>query len=256
MKKGLKRTLALLLIALLVAAVGVFVLAGCTTGADEPVFMEEDTYFAFDSLGIGFLDGGADELLKGAIELLKSLNLLTPDTGMTLYADGTFDMIIAIKDGMASSLNSLVSLEGASQFDIAHYADVYAAALFPGFTLAHVKESFALARDSVGFELLIDFDSPEIQKLIASLETTGRINDDFELPEKLGFKIHGIYEIRTVVAVAEDGTETEYTAVHLGVMPNSGEPFLTFTLRTDENGKRSLDLRVEFLKLDLAFVEL
>lgn len=243
MKKVLKITVAVA--CLVVLCIGLLV--GCTETPKSEVLNEDATFYV-NSIKVNFVDL-PDEMWA----LVPTLLFDAENTYVKLDASGMLTLNLKVNEGV-SALLSLANLDlsALAEIDLRHMADIYPAALLPGFTLTEgkVRESVELLR-SLGAALLLDWDAEEIQALVKSLEESGRVNSDFSIPQKIEIHYEGKYEIKRLPTI-----HGEKTVVFTDEYGENGEPYLLWDLTTDATtGARTVHLRIDFLELDLYATE-
>jgi len=233
----MKKTVRLISVITVLAAILTccFLLSGCTNDT-----LDKDYSFSFD-------------VVNTSVWGIPGIPILfdNEQSGLTLTKDGTATITIMLNSG-ASSLGSLIDLSAVSNLDLASMANTYAAPILPWFDIKDLKGTLPYLKDSLGGELILDFDDPDTQKLVESIQTTGRINEDFVIPKVFGLRYSGKYTIKTLVS---EVTGKEYKAVYLDKFSDGGEPYLIITLTENEEGALCAELAVEFLKLRMAFTE-
>ncbi len=243
MKKVIKITVAVLCLAALCTGL----LVGCAAKPKAEV-LESDTTFYVNYIRTNFV-----ALPDSTWELVSYLLFDPENTFVKLDKNGQLTLNLKLSENSISFLSLLnLDLSSLSEMDLGHMADVYAAAILPGFTLSEgkIQESVELLR-SLGAALVLDWEDPEVQKLVASLEKTGRVNDDFTIPRKIEIHYEGKYEIKHLPTV-----NGEKTIIFTDEYGENGEPYLMWDLTTDkETGARTVHLRVDFLELDLYATE-
>lgn len=242
MKKVLKITVAVCLVVLCIG-----LLVGCAE-KPKPEVLNEDATFYVNSIKTNLVDL-PDEMW----ELVPTLLFDVENTYVKLDASGTLTLNLKVNESVVALL-SLVNLDlsALAEMDLRHFADIYPAAILPGFTLSEgkVRESVELLR-SLGAALVLDWDAEEIQKLVKSLEETGRVNADFSIPKKIEIHYEGKYEIKHLPT-----SHGEKTIVFTDEYGENGEPYLLWDLTTDTaTGARTVHLRIDFLELDLYATE-
>lgn len=246
MKKVLKITVAILCLAAICAAL----LTGC---ADKPKgeVMEEDTVFYINSIKTNLID------VPEGIWILILCLFDSQNTYVKLGADGKLTLQLKLLEDLSKTMTTLqewleFDLSGLSEMDLRGMADIYAAALFPGFSLTEgkVRESVELLR-SLGAALNLDYEDEEVKKLIDSIGKTGHVNEDFTIPKKVEIFYQGEYEIKHLPSI-----NGEKTIIFTDEYGENGEPYLLFDMLTDEEtGARTVHLRIDFLELDLYATE-
>lgn len=212
-------------------------LSGC---GDKKTYVEEDMSFALTN--------------KTTVMGIPLNLVLDASSGIELKEDGTFVLNLMLNDGAPQLLNNYFDLEAMSKADLSGFINAYVKPIFPGFTLDDVKGSLDLIKNSLGIEIVgLDFEDENVKKLVESLETTGKINSDLVIPEGLGIRYTSFYEIKTLKS---ETTGKEYTAIFTDKYSEGGEPYFVLTMDTDsESGKKTLNMRVEFLNLTLNLLQ-
>lgn len=239
MKKVLKITVAVA--CLVVLCIGLLV--GCAE-KPKPEVLNEDTTFYVKSIKTNLID-----LPDKMWELVPELLFDADNTYVKLDASGMLTLNLKVNEGIVALLSFVnLDLSALAEMDLSQMADIYAAAILPGFTLSEgkVRESVELLR-SLGAALVLDWDAEEVQNLVKSLEESGRVNADFSIPEKIEIHYEGKYEIKHLPTI-----HGEKTIVFTDEYGENGEPYLLWDLTTDAaTGTRTVHLRVDFLELDL-----
>ena len=229
------RTKNLMIMALLIIIVALsccFILPGCDT-----IVLDKDYSFSFDALQTTIWGTPGTPLLfaKGSgLELKKdgnlSLTVILLPTVSKLFEDEEFDF---------------------SAFDLDVLFTRYAEPMFPWFDRHDLKASFEAIKQNFGAELLVDYEEEATKKIVSSIENTGKLNSDFTIPKTFGVRYTAEYKVKKLTS--EDGTE--YFALYVDKYSEDGEPFIIITLNENENGQKTAKIRIEFMKMTLAFVE-
>ena len=234
------------------------------SSSTQSVISESDRYFENDIL---FTISGSGKV-AGIPFSLASILLDDEESYFTFRSDGKIHGQI-----MTQEISVLLAFaERITGIDIASYAPQissldldevmikpYVEAMFPGFTLSNIKDSFDLIKNSIGLSLIgVDFEHPLI-KAIEEVQEDGthRIPENFldELPEDFAFGIafDGYYHIEMLT----DADGNTYQALYIGGdvahNPNT-QPFMILTL-SEKKGKKQINLDVEFLVVNLLLVE-
>lgn len=239
MKKVLKITVAVA--CLVVLCIGLLV--GCAE-KPKPEVLNEDTTFYVNSIKTNLINL-PDEMWGLVPKLLFDAN----NTYVKLDASGMLTLNLKVNEGVVALLSlAKLDLSALAEMDLGHMADVYAAAILPGFTLSEgkVRESVELLQ-SLSAALVLDWDAAEVRKLVKSLEENGRVNADFSIPQKIEIHYEGKYEIKRLPTI-----HGEKTIVFTDEYGENSEPYLLWYLTTDAAiGARTVHLRIDFLELDL-----
>ena len=261
MKKILSRILTAIITLGTIAVIAVMAYGVVTGGGAKR--MDKDTEFTFMTNPMTKWSYVADTI---------PLNLVLDmeDSKLTLKKDGTFTFRVMINPAILKLLNgdeefeqTKKLLEGfgldisgllatAADMDLKDPAGKYAVPIMPGFTTDHVQSSLALLESLDAHFVGLDYNDPNVQKMIKSIEETGHLNADLVLPNQFGFEINSTYEIITET----DSDGKEHTIIMVAGEPRKRESFLMFEMTdNEETGKRELFLRVEFLMISLHLEE-
>lgn len=243
----MKKSVKIIALAVCLIIICAAVLAGC---GEKKETLNEDATFYLDYFSINFVDFKPDTWKHIIVPLLFDLN----NSYIKLSKKGEVTLNLKVNEGAVALLDMFhIDLSAISEMDLKGMADIYAAAILPGFALEEgkVRESVELLK-SLGAELVLDYDDPKVVALVESLEKTGHVNKDFQIPSQIGVRYEGEYEVRH--ATTADGREK--TVIFVDEYGKNGEPYLQFELTTDtESNLRSVHLRVDFLELDLTATE-
>ncbi len=231
-----KRTVASVLIILVLAA-SLFALVACDN--ETPVI---ETRFAvnMDETSVWGLGG---TVLGMAIDADRS--------GITLRSDGTMqlDLILNSKiDTLLSAFGGVV--EGAlAGLDMESFSQTYLQPIMPGFTFDDIDASLALAKNALGVSFVSD-DAAETDAFIdvlAEVLTTAELPDVIDIPEGFGLRVESTYYVKDVVY--PDGTV--YKGVYLTPTDPDTQPYVVFDLSENGEGGYRLNLKVDFIQLNL-----
>lgn len=177
----------------------------------------------------------------------------TEDSGLEITKDGELTINIMLSSSVSLLLSTLdFDLSAISELDLDELANTYGIPYLPWFDIKDIKTSLEKLKESLGGEIVLDYEEEATQKLIASIEETGHANEDFTIPKTFGLRYTGTYKVKHLVS---EVTGKEYTALYVDKYTEGGEPFFIITLDENEEGLKTANLRVEFLKLDFNFVE-
>lgn len=235
MKKIQKITICILLI--VVVAGSCFMLSSCnkreTLNRDYSFSFDITTTTVWDIMGIPLA--------------------FTPDSGLYLSKDGTATITITLNSSVSELLKTFnIDLSGVSSVDLGVMGEKYGKPILPWFNMQDLKTSLEALKQSLHGELILDYDEEATQKMLASLQETGHLNEDFEIPKTFGIRYSGKYEVKHLKSAI---TGEEYTAIYLDDYSETAEPYLMLTLTENEDGLKHASLRVEFLNMTLGFNE-
>ncbi len=228
-----KRIVLSIIIVLLIVAVSIISIAGA---ADVDAF-ERDYDFRFSVAGTSVFG-------------LPVALIFTEDSGMTLDKKGNAVIDIKVNSGVTSLLGD-IDLSSLSEMDLSDPANKYAVPIIPWFDMTDIKMSLQKLKETLGIELVLDYEEEATKKLVESIETTGRVNADFTIPQTVGIRYEGKYELKTLTTA--DGEEI--TAIYLDRYTEGGEPFVLMTVTDTDEGLKKAVLHIEFLGLDFTFIE-
>ena len=171
-------------------------------------------------------------------------------TGVSLGADGTMRLSLVLDPEMAEGL--AMFLPALSGLDMGSFADTYLEPIMPGFTSMDIIEVFGLAEESLGLKVVSDGDTDAFLRLLASaLFDGGQLPEDIAIPEGFGLVLESTYTLRTVTY--PDGTA--YTGVFLTPSDPDTQSYIVMTMYDYSDGTHALNLKVDFVKLDLWLYE-
>lgn len=171
-------------------------------------------------------------------------------TGVSLGADGTMSLSLVLDPEMAEGL--AMFLPALSGLDMSSFADTYLEPIMPGFTSMDIIEVFGLAEESLGLKVVSDGDTDAFLRLLAgALFDGGQLPEDMAIPEGFGLVLESTYTLRTVTY--PDGTA--YTGVFLTPSDPDTQSYIVMTMYDYSDGTHALNLKVDFVKLDLWLYE-
>lgn len=171
-------------------------------------------------------------------------------TGVSLGADGTMRLSLVLDPEMAEGL--AMFLPALSGLDMGSFADTYLEPIMPGFTSMDIIEVFGLAEESLGLKVVSDGDTDAFLRLLAgALFDGGQLPEDIAIPEGFGLVLESTYTLKTVTY--PDGTA--YTGVFLTPSDPDTQSYIVITMYDYSDGTHALNLKVDFVKLDLWLYE-
>lgn len=171
-------------------------------------------------------------------------------TGVSLGADGTMRLSLVLDPEMAEGLAMFLPALGG--LDMSSFADTYLEPIMPGFTSMDIIEVFGLAEESLGLKVVSDGDTDAFLRLLAgALFDGGQLPEDIAIPEGFGLVLESTYTLRTVTY--PDGTA--YTGVFLTPSDPDTQSYIVMTMYDYSDGTHALNLKVDFVKLDLWLYE-
>ncbi len=173
-------------------------------------------------------------------------------SGITLRPNGTMTMKFIFNSAVSYILNEQVNIATmVGDLDLSEFMDSYLNPLFPGFTLDDIPSSMKIIEDCLGMRLSgLDYDSPDIAALLEGVKT-GVFPDNITIPDNIGLEYNGPYALKDMVDV--DGNP--YTILYMGKHEKNAESYMFMQLSKEDDGKNTLDSRVEFLNFNLAAKE-
>lgn len=171
-------------------------------------------------------------------------------TGVSLGADGTMRLSLVLDPEMAEGLTMFLPALGG--LDMGSFANTYLEPIMPGFTSMDIIEVFGLAEESLGLKVVSDGDTDAFLRLLAgALFDGGQLPEDIAIPEGFGLVLESTYTLRTVTY--PDGTA--YTGVFLTPSDPDTQSYIVITMYDYSDGTHALNLKVDFVKLDLWLYE-
>ena len=186
-------------------------------------------------------------------------------SGVTLSADGTLQIKLAVnpaqinnilENGIGALLEGLgIDLESFKS-GIGSFAETYLEPIVPGFVpedgtsiADNILNAFALAESSLGLKVVCDdpAEREEFLKTLASVLFEGNVDAPIVIPDGFALVVESEYTLGGVTY--PDGTY--YPGVYLIPSDPDTRSYLVFSEYSGTDGGSRLNLKVDFLKLDL-----
>lgn len=186
-------------------------------------------------------------------------------SGVTLSADGTLQIKLAVnpaqingilENGIGALLEGLgIDLESFKS-GIGSFAETYLESIVPGFVpedgtsiADNILNAFALAESSLGLKVVCDdpAEREEFLKTLASVLFEGNVDAPIVIPDGFALVVESDYTLGGVTY--PDGTY--YPGVYLIPSDPDTRSYLVFSEYSGTDGSSRLNLKVDFLKLDL-----
>ena len=186
-------------------------------------------------------------------------------SGVTLSADGTMQIKLAVnpaqingilENGIGALLEGLgIDLESFKS-GIGSFAETYLEPIVPGFVpedgtsiADNILNAFALAESSLGLKVVCDdpAEREEFLKTLASVLFEGNVDAPIVIPDGFALVVESDYTLGGVTY--PDGTY--YPGVYLIPSDPDTRSYLVFSEYSGTDGGSRLNLKVDFLKLDL-----
>ena len=186
-------------------------------------------------------------------------------SGVTLSADGTLQIKLAVnpaqinnilENGIGALLEGLgIDLESFKS-GIGSFAETYLEPIVPGFVpedgtsiADNILNAFALAESSLGLKVVCDdpAEREEFLKTLASVLFEGNVDAPIVIPDGFALAVESEYTLGGVTY--PDGTY--YPGVYLIPSDPDTRSYLVFSEYSGTDGSSRLNLKVDFLKLDL-----
>ena len=186
-------------------------------------------------------------------------------SGVTLSADGTMQIKLAVnpaqingvlENGIGALLEGLgIDLES-FESGIGSFAETYLEPIVPGFVpedgtsiADNILNAFALAESSLGLKVVCDdpAEREEFLKTLASVLFEGNVDAPIVIPDGFALVVESEYTLGGVTY--PDGTY--YPGVYLIPSDPDTQAYLVFSEYSGTDGGSRLNLKVDFLKLDL-----
>ena len=186
-------------------------------------------------------------------------------SGVTLFADGTLQIKLAVnpaqinnilENGIGALLEGLgIDLES-FESGIGSFAETYLEPIVPGFVpedgtsiADNILNAFALAESSLGLKVVCDdpAEREEFLKTLASVLFEGNVDAPIVIPDGFALVVESEYTLGGVTY--PDGTY--YPGVYLIPSDPDTRSYLVFSEYSGTDGGSRLNLKVDFLKLDL-----
>ena len=186
-------------------------------------------------------------------------------SGVTLSADGTLQIKLAVnpaqinvilENGIGALLEGFgIDLES-FESGIESFAETYLEPIVPGFVpedgtsiADNILNAFALAESSLGLKVVCDdpAEREEFLKTLASVLFEGNVDAPIVIPDGFALVVESEYTLGGVTY--PDGTY--YPGVYLIPSDPDTRSYLVFSEYSGTDGGSRLNLKVDFLKLDL-----
>lgn len=186
-------------------------------------------------------------------------------SGVTLSADGTLQIKLAVnpaqingilENGIGALLEGFgIDLES-FESGIGSFAETYLEPIVPGFVpedgtsiADNILNAFALAESSLGLKVVCDdpAEREEFLKTLASVLFEGNVDAPIVIPDGFALVVESEYTLGGVTY--PDGTY--YPGVYLIPSDPDTQSYLVFSEYSGTDGSSRLNLKVDFLKLDL-----
>ena len=186
-------------------------------------------------------------------------------SGVTLSADGTLQIKLAVNPAQINNMleNGIEALLGGFGIDlesfesgIGSFAETYLEPIVPGFVpedgtsiADNILNAFALAESSLGLKVVCDdpAEREEFLKTLASVLFEGNVDAPIVIPDGFALVVESEYTLGGVTY--PDGTY--YPGVYLIPSDPDTRSYLVFSEYSGTDGGSRLNLKVDFLKLDL-----
>ena len=186
-------------------------------------------------------------------------------SGVTLFADGTLQIKLAVnpaqinnilENGIGALLEGLgIDLES-FESGIGSFAETYLEPIVPGFVpedgtsiADNILNAFALAESSLGLKVVCDdpAEREEFLKTLASVLFEGNVDAPIVIPDGFALVVESEYTLGGVTYP----NGTYYPGVYLIPSDPDTRSYLVFSEYSGTDGGSRLNLKVDFLKLDL-----
>ena len=197
-----------------------------------------------------------DELSTVVLDLPLGLLFDPYESYFEFRPDGTMKIRAILKSAMLANISSIlvkydIDLSG---INLQSTVDTYVVELMPSFTLKDIPFSLGLLDATLGIKVLgFDTEHKGIRELCDSLAENASLPSTLDLPAGLGLEYEGTYVMKDLTSVT---TGKVYKAAFTGGSAENGEPYGVMTFGENAEGKKTVDLHVEFIKADLVGVAL
>lgn len=231
-----KRIIAIAIVVLVLAA-SLFTLVACD---DTPVV---ETRFAVD-LDNTSVWGFPGIMLGGIIDKEAS--------GVVLRSDGTMTLDLILSKNVFNTLLSLdIVTDMLAGLDIASFQTTYLDPIMPGFSFDDIEGSLDQAYEALGVRFVSNGDTNAFLETLVGIIMSGELPESLEAPEGFGLRVESTYYVKDVVY--PDGTV--YKGVYLTPTDADTQPYVVFDLSENDDGGHTLNLKVDFIKLNLTLNE-
>ena len=190
-------------------------------------------------------------------------------SGVTLSADGTLQIKLAVnpaqinnilENGIGALLEGLGIYLESFKSGIGSFAETYLEPIVPGFVpedgtsiADNILNAFALAESSLGLKVVCDdpAEREEFLKTLASVLFEGNVDAPIVIPDGFALVVESDYTLGGVTY--PDGTY--YPGVYLIPSDPDTRSYLVFSEYSGTDGGSRLNLKVDFLKLDLWLIQ-
>ena len=216
------------------------------------------------SYEINWTSSSLMDIAKTLMNVIKTF-IDNEASGVTLSVDGTLQIKLAInpaqindilKNGIGSLLEGFgIDLES-FESGIGSFAETYLEPIVPGFVpedgtsiADNILNAFALAESSLGLKVVCDdpAEREEFLKTLASVLFEGNVDAPIVIPDGFALVVESEYTLGGVTY--PDGTY--YPGVYLIPSDPDTRSYLVFSEYSGTDGSSRLNLKVDFLKLDL-----
>ncbi len=216
------------------------------------------------SYEINWTSSSLMDIAKTLMNVIKTF-IDNKASGVTLSADGTLQIKLAVnpaqindilENGIGALLEGLgIDLESFKS-GIGSFAETYLEPIVPGFVpedgtsiADNILNAFALAESSLGLKVVCDdpAEREEFLKTLASVLFEGNVDVPIVIPDGFALVVESEYTLGGVTY--PDGTY--YPGVYLIPSDPDTRSYLVFSEYSGTDGSSRLNLKVDFLKLDL-----
>lgn len=197
-----------------------------------------------------------DELSTVVLDLPLGILFDPYESYFEFRPDGTMKIRAMIKSTFLLNISSMLDKYGIdlSKVNLQSTVDTYVVELMPSFTLKDIPFSLRLLDATLGIKVLgFDTEYKGIRELCDALYENASLPSVLDLPAGLGLEYEGTYVMKDLTSVT---TGKVYRAAFTGGSAENGEPYGVMTFGENEEGKKTVDLHVEFIKADVVGVAL
>lgn len=179
--------------------------------------------------------------------------LLDGTSGVYINDDGSLRIRLAVNTDIVTT-EMLTELIAGFDIDLGTFMDSFAATylepIMPGFTTGDIIDMFGLAESSLGLKVVSDGDTEAFLRGLRAFLFEGDASELF-VPDGLAIEVESAYTMKTVTY--PDGTA--YTGVFLTPSDPDTQSYIVMTMYDYSDGTHALNLKVDFVKLDLWLYE-
>lgn len=197
-----------------------------------------------------------DELSTVVLDLPLGILFDPYESYFEFRPDGTMKIRAMIKSAFLLNISSVLNKYGIdlSNVNLQSTVDTYVVELMPSFTLKDIPFSLRLLDATLGIKVLgFDTEYKGIRELCDALYENASLPSVLDLPVGLGLEYEGTYVMKDLTSVT---TGKVYRAAFTGGSAENGEPYGVMTFGENAEGKKTVDLHIEFLKADVVGVAL